>query len=644
MRGWRPLCILSILCIIMSTISCGKDNMVNQDLNSIVIEISFKSLIEETKSISIEENRIESLNLYITNEIGQVIYQNYYNGLPSSLKTELWRGERYEFYAIANCGKEIKCSTKKDIIEIAHEIDTPNEIAINSSALMSGTAVVNNAQENGSIDIILQRCYSKINVQLDTTKLSEGVFYKITKIQLKNSPKKISIFSDNTLSDPAYFMDGDCCDDEKLKRIDTTPISLYQYENIQGTLSDNTNPKSKLPNSELKEKTCSYLEVQAKYTSITSSGIIKYKLFLGNDIFSNFNVKRNKTYNITIIPIDDGRDENDWRIDESQLFDTDLSLWSIIPNKTSLTTFQGFNDTITYSIYPPELSNHPIEIEYNGDPKCLEIIDKNKIVVRGGEQIGGGNIYLGFKDIPNATKGVIEHTNVKSINGDHDTLYITYDIKNRIPSRYQPFIKGSDSNKIVFNTFKNCKYTIRILEDDYQKAFELHEDNTIKAKDSLGIFHAIGTIKGENNVLYSDTLTINVNTIINIMEELRYNYKEPFSNGNGYMYYYGRYYKYYIYEYNRFLRGIPVQKPAIKDLPIVLRAHPNVSPIDPDIELGKYDKAPVGSYVWSSYFENSSRAEYCVQVKQENILVKTIYGVTIPVLLISDGAFRGKQI
>jgi hypothetical protein len=72
---------------------------------------------------------------------------------------------------------------------------------------------------------------------------------------------------------------------------------------------------------------CSYLEVKARYMEYDSNGNTKqggeitYRVFLGEDVISNFDVKRNNYYRFTLVlsgtGIGEGEDDIYWRVEET---------------------------------------------------------------------------------------------------------------------------------------------------------------------------------------------------------------------------------------------------------------------------------------------------------------------------------------
>jgi hypothetical protein len=122
--------------------------------------------------------------------------------------------------------------------------------------------------------------------------------------------------------------------------------ALFMLENIHGddfgaeNSANESTGKSKRPAGITDTETaigaaadafaCSYLEVRAEYYryengSIAQGGDITYRVFLGGNIYDNFDVKRNTYYRYTLMLSGlGGRDEASWRVD------TDLSEISVL--------------------------------------------------------------------------------------------------------------------------------------------------------------------------------------------------------------------------------------------------------------------------------------------------------------------------
>lgn len=125
---------------------------------------------------------------------------------------------------------------------------------------------------------------------------------------------------------------------------DENIVPLFMFENLQGEgiKTDNQITKTPRPGS---EKYCSYIEVMADYLYTPQggskpdkfiSGPIKYRLYLGENITNDFNVHRNKHYQVTLSLKGMGGLKEDGKIDANGNFvadGEDLS-WRVESNVT----------------------------------------------------------------------------------------------------------------------------------------------------------------------------------------------------------------------------------------------------------------------------------------------------------------------
>ena len=121
---------------------------------------------------------------------------------------------------------------------------------------------------------------------------------------------------------------------------DPNIVPVFMFENLQGTNgAEDGNQIQKTPK-EGQEKYCSYIEVIADYLYVPSasgenqkyiSGPIKYRLYLGENITNDFNVHRNKHYQVTLSLkgmgglVEDGRTYEDG----SYIGDGDGASWRV---------------------------------------------------------------------------------------------------------------------------------------------------------------------------------------------------------------------------------------------------------------------------------------------------------------------------
>lgn len=191
------------------------------------------------------------------------------------------------------------------------------------------------------------------------TPLKEGVKITPRSICLHNVPVNCNIGSDNKVTTDDRIWEEGLIQQvgwEPLTSLnngttvgghgaDPNVVPVFLFENLQGTMgAGNTDEVEKRP-SPVAEKYCSYIEVIADYLYVPKeggenqkyiSGPIKYRLYLGENITDDFNVRRNKHYQVTLSLkgmgglVEDGKTDIDgnfiaegadasWRVDSGEI-------------------------------------------------------------------------------------------------------------------------------------------------------------------------------------------------------------------------------------------------------------------------------------------------------------------------------------
>lgn len=154
-------------------------------------------------------------------------------------------------------------------------------------------------------------------------KLKDGVKITPRSICLHNVPVNCNIGSENTVTtDDRIWGEG------LVQQVGWEPLTsanhgttvgghgndpnivpVFMFENLQGVMRNGDGTEQKKTPDNGKEKYCSYIEVVADYLYTPQgsgtnqkyiSGPIKYRLYLGENITNDFNVHRNKHYQVTL--------------------------------------------------------------------------------------------------------------------------------------------------------------------------------------------------------------------------------------------------------------------------------------------------------------------------------------------------------
>ena len=154
--------------------------------------------------------------------------------------------------------------------------------------------------------------------------------YVVKDVRLKNCARDMCPFGSGVPAEvfTCSCNPDDCCCGDYLTDSDVAKlnagetVTLYFVENVQGVLlPDNTDRKKKIPSSlngvdGVVADRCTYLEITADVT--TSSARYhdgKYRFYLGQDLTTDFSIKRNTLYSVTLDFTQNMVSEEEWRIE-----------------------------------------------------------------------------------------------------------------------------------------------------------------------------------------------------------------------------------------------------------------------------------------------------------------------------------------
>ena len=358
---------LKVFCaffLLLALSSCFDDAIINRDMESgnlvpVKLNLSLQTQQPVTRSLfsDFDVETIDDVNILIYTSDGNQLKDSYYyseldhttgSGSALALQLNIESGPR-KIYVIANWGSamdELNLSSETLLKSFQLTDRTSNGVPSANLPLLCPVgattadpynAGITNIQTNTSINAPLQRLVSRITVKVDDTLLTAGVSVIPTKIALLQVPTTISLGKNTPSSGMAANGESRIITSAELPKIlqssissSTTPtfsphnpgndgIALFMLENMQGQESANADQTIKAP-SAAKSGFVTYLEVTAKYTKkeagvTTLTGTIKYKLYLGEDIYSNFDIKRNTHYMVTLnLKGDGGLSESSWRV------------------------------------------------------------------------------------------------------------------------------------------------------------------------------------------------------------------------------------------------------------------------------------------------------------------------------------------
>ncbi|MFI3249326.1 MAG: DUF4906 domain-containing protein, partial [Rikenellaceae bacterium] len=231
------------------------------------------------------ERNIEDVNLYFYNEIIG-IEQHIFLGDNTSVTLPITPGE-WSIYAIANSGSDMGAKTHDELKVYQYEIVNESDIKYNDALIMSyfGEANIGGLLD---LDILFTRAVSRIDIRVDllSTALSKVT---LSRLRLMNIPKKCQLFGEESAPASSDLMTYDYRDCGN-----GSTFSIYMLENLSGENTAITSEEQKT--SDNAPSTAAYIEIEGT----TSDSWVTYRIYLGENNTSDFNVRRNNAYDMEI--------------------------------------------------------------------------------------------------------------------------------------------------------------------------------------------------------------------------------------------------------------------------------------------------------------------------------------------------------
>ena len=394
-----------------------------KDSVRVYIEYSLSGI--NTKS-SINEDLVEDVNLYVVNQFGDLAAYNYCSG-SMSMDLVVLQNMEYTVYAVANAGRELHATTEEELVAMCYSIENITGLTSeNGGVLMCGKTGPQKIFDGQHLVVNLQRCVAKITLNADYELLNSDVDIDVKSVALRNTPNFVKLFGDSKITAGAQVIDGGMHRDLTKQHLQDGVV-FYQFENKQGTLQpDNLDyTKKHWPQESLYSKVCSYVEMQATYSSPRKKGDILYRFYLGTDMVANYDVIRNTNHIITVNFKGDGAvDENTWRVDNSEIVDLVTSIEILPANHT----FKKLGETLQLSTNIEPVTAADKTVAWSVSDNSIAVVDQYGLVtaVSDGEcsvvatSCDGGGVF-GYCDIVVNSKVLVESV---KISPDSLTVYI----------------------------------------------------------------------------------------------------------------------------------------------------------------------------------------------------------------------------
>jgi len=319
---------MSCLLILLSLLSCTERIDAVEPVDEELVEVEFLADFGTRSLVSVDGDMISDFKVFAYRN-GELEKDDYVYTGAIRTKLKLVQNCSYDLYAVANAGDVSAPRYKSDMDAWSMAISSISELE--DGILMAWKQENVSFSAPGSVNVMFERLVSEYSFRVDPGLLAG---FEITSIRLVNAASRVAPFvaGGSKVISTADTIIGDRASASDLATLNAGgSIKLYALENCQGTLLPaSTAPSSKVPGNLSHPELCTYLEVSGKFSGASPlEGTVLYRMYLGEDNCSNFDIRRNTKYNLTLCLTPDGLDELSWRVDKDADYKSSLGSWQI---------------------------------------------------------------------------------------------------------------------------------------------------------------------------------------------------------------------------------------------------------------------------------------------------------------------------
>ena len=271
-------------------------------------------------SVTSGESAVNDINIFFYRD--GLLAASEYITTPSVATFLLAKDVPYNVYAVANAGRIDPISKESDMLSYRMSLGSSGFVGTLNGLGVPMVWSREGYTPSGSLaqlPVSLVRLVSKIRFRIDTDALA-GL--RVTAVRLCNGAAAVTPFRMNghggsKVTSASEVTTGDYASDSDLQSLNAGgEVFFYALENCQGTLlPGNTDPWKKIPSSISVADLCTYLEVDCEFQSgFALAGTITYRIYLGQDNCSNFDIIRNVDMGVALC-LTRNLDNVSWKID-----------------------------------------------------------------------------------------------------------------------------------------------------------------------------------------------------------------------------------------------------------------------------------------------------------------------------------------
>ena len=286
------------------------------------LRIAAKSAFCASRSaMSPDEDEISNLSVFAYRN-GLLYAEAYFEGDSGDLMLQF--GKTYEIFAVANMGEVHAPTGISGLAEMRLELQSggcgaggsmPMATKVSQTVMAGGT--------DGALTVLLERLMCKYTLSIES-RMQNGAF-KVSSVRVRNAAHDIKPFS--PFSPASEVGDGDSASASDCVALNSGGTAVFYIpENARGVLlPGNSDPARKDPSNiadPADASLCSYLEIEGRWTTEGAAGNLTYRMYLGRDNCSDFNVIRNEAFRLTLVLTDEGTLQQSWKVTMEDLEDS----------------------------------------------------------------------------------------------------------------------------------------------------------------------------------------------------------------------------------------------------------------------------------------------------------------------------------
>lgn len=247
---------------------------------------------------------------------------------------ELRLGVGYRVYAMINMGDLDAGDFRREEDAVSFRFDgAPDDMRRNGIPAAGSTGCIFHAGDRYELSLPCRRLLSRYDISLSRNYSDTSASFVVTEVGIRQSSCLVTPFIDGyAAKSPEDLMEGDRASEDDIAVLndlsfpETGKVSFYMFENMQGvpaSLESNEDPWRKTPENAAEiASLATFLEIKGRYRSLAGEGTVTYRVYLGRNAFSDFNVERNVNYSLALRLTDEGLCSGSWKADAAVEYET----------------------------------------------------------------------------------------------------------------------------------------------------------------------------------------------------------------------------------------------------------------------------------------------------------------------------------